>query len=114
MPFQDQTLKCKDCGKDFIWTASEQEFYQQKGFQNVPQRCQDCRKAKKAAIRGARKIYQAVCADCGKDCEVPFEPRQDRPVYCNDCYAKHKGEQAPVSAQPGDVPVQPTEEVPEA
>ena len=39
---------------------------------------------------GPRKMYKAVCADCGKECEVPFKPTQGRPVYCRDCYAKHK------------------------
>ena len=90
MAFQDQTLKCKDCGKDFIWTASEQEFYQQKGFQNAPQRCPECRAKKKADMRANRQMYKATCADCGKECEVPFQPREDRPVYCNECYPKHK------------------------
>jgi CxxC-x17-CxxC domain-containing protein len=33
-------------------------------------------------------MYSAVCAECGKDTKVPFEPRQGRPVYCNECYAK--------------------------
>lgn len=90
MAFQDQTLKCKDCGKDFVWTASEQEFYQQKGFQNPPQRCADCRQAKKAALRANRQMFKTVCADCGKECEVPFQPKDNRPVYCNECYPKHK------------------------
>jgi len=90
MPFQDQTLKCKDCGKDFIWTAAEQDFYQQKGFQNAPQRCQECRQKKKADMRATRRMFKTVCADCGKECEVPFEPKGDRPVYCNECYPKHR------------------------
>ncbi|MFC2174850.1 CxxC-x17-CxxC domain-containing protein [archaeon] len=37
-----------------------------------------------------RQTYKAVCADCGKDCDVPFKPTEGRPVYCRDCYAKHK------------------------
>jgi len=36
-----------------------------------------------------RKMYKAVCADCGKECEVPFKPMEGRPVYCRDCYRKH-------------------------
>lgn len=38
----------------------------------------------------AREMFKAVCADCGKDCEVPFKPREDRPVYCKDCFSKRK------------------------
>ena len=44
----DKTLKCKDCGKDFVFTAGEQEFYKEKGFTNEPVRCPECRKARKA------------------------------------------------------------------
>ena len=36
-----------------------------------------------------REMHKAKCADCGKDCEVPFKPSGDRPVYCRDCYRKH-------------------------
>ena len=39
---------------------------------------------------GQREMHKAVCADCHKECEVPFKPRQDRPVYCRDCFQKHK------------------------
>ena len=98
---QDKTLTCSDCGQEFTFTASEQEFFAQKGF-NTPSRCPDCRAARKAARQGGsssgssygsgggyggtRQMYPAVCAQCGKDTEVPFQPRGDRPVYCSDCY----------------------------
>ena len=39
---------------------------------------------------GPREMHKAVCADCGKDCEIPFKPKEDRPVYCKECFAKHK------------------------
>lgn len=45
----DKTLVCRDCGKDFIFTEGEQEFYKEKGFDNEPTRCIDCRRAKKTA-----------------------------------------------------------------
>ena len=41
--YQDKTLICKDCGKEFVFTAGEQEFYAEKGFENEPQRCRECR-----------------------------------------------------------------------
>lgn len=44
---EDKTLKCKECGKDFVFSAGEQEFYSQKGFQNEPVRCSPCRQARK-------------------------------------------------------------------
>ena len=40
--------------------------------------------------RPPREMHDATCGDCGKDCQVPFEPRNDKPVYCNDCFQDHK------------------------
>jgi len=42
------------------------------------------------SYRGDREMHDATCGDCGKQCQVPFEPRQDKPVYCNECFSKHK------------------------
>jgi len=39
---------------------------------------------------GAREMHKATCAECGKECEVPFKPSGDRPVYCQDCYKKRR------------------------
>lgn len=39
---------------------------------------------------GSRTMHNAVCSDCGKDTQVPFKPTEGRPVYCRDCYQKHK------------------------
>ena len=39
---------------------------------------------------GPREMHKATCADCGKECEVPFKPKEGRPVYCRDCYQKHR------------------------
>ena len=46
--------------------------------------------ARKNATRGERQMFDAVCASCGKTCKVPFQPREDRPVYCSECFAKMK------------------------
>ncbi|MEA5142834.1 MAG: zinc-ribbon domain containing protein [Oscillibacter sp.] len=88
--YQDKTIVCKDCGQEFTFTAGEQEFYAERGFQNEPQRCKACRNARKggAGREGGRQMYDAVCAECGKPCKVPFQPRDDRPVYCSDCFSK--------------------------
>lgn len=92
MAMQDKTLACVDCGNQFVFTAGEQEFYAQKGFTNAPTRCPACRAARKAqresggSYGGERQMYPAVCAQCGKETEVPFQPRGDKPVYCSDCY----------------------------
>lgn len=88
--YEDKTLICKECGKEFVFTAGEQEFYAERGFQNEPQRCKACRDARKAGRGngGTRQMYDAVCSACGKPCKVPFEPRGDRPVYCSDCFRR--------------------------
>lgn len=49
MEKQDKTIVCKDCGKEFVFTVGEQEFYEEKGFTNAPVRCKECRIAKKQA-----------------------------------------------------------------
>ncbi len=94
MGFEDKSIQCVDCGTDFIFSAAEQELFSSKGYMNDPKRCLPCRQARKArreaedpySFRPRRQMFQVVCAQCGKDCEVPFEPREGRPVYCSDCY----------------------------
>lgn len=43
MEFNDKTIVCRDCKNEFIFTAGEQEFYLQKGLDNEPKRCKECR-----------------------------------------------------------------------
>jgi len=88
--FEDKTLICKECGSEFIFTAGEQEFYDAKGFTNEPQRCKTCRDTRKSASRAEREMHTAVCASCGEEATVPFKPRDDRPVYCSECFAKSR------------------------
>lgn len=90
--FQDQTLQCRDCGRDFVWTASEQEFYQSKGFTNKPTRCAECRKNKKARMNGGRErqSFEITCSQCGRTDTVPFKPTEGRPVLCSDCFKRQK------------------------
>ena len=65
--YEDKTLICKECGKEFVFTAGEQEFYASKGFENEPQRCKACRQNRKNAAKPEREMYTAVCAACGKE-----------------------------------------------
>ena len=99
MSFQDKSIRCSDCGATFTFSAGEQEFFQSKGYTNEPKRCPACRQAKKAERNGSdnygyrsapRQMFPVKCAECGKDTEVPFEPRGDKPVYCSDCFRKVK------------------------
>lgn len=52
--YKDKTIKCVDCGTEFVFTARDQEFYAEKGFTNEPKRCRDCRNKKKAEKNGNR------------------------------------------------------------
>lgn len=42
---------------------------------------------------GPREMHHATCAECGNDCEVPFRPSEDRPVYCSNCFEKRRKEE---------------------
>jgi len=99
--YNDKDLNCKDCGRDFVFTVSEQEFYAEKGFTNEPGRCPECRAARKAQNRnnrgggggydrGQRQMYDTVCSACGKDPTVPFKPSGDKPVYCRECFQQRR------------------------
>jgi CxxC-x17-CxxC domain-containing protein len=114
MSYQDKTLVCRDCGQEFVFTAGEQEYYAQKGFTNEPRRCPSCRQARKAQQGGGygssygsgsygsgggygggyerapRQMFDAVCSNCGKETQVPFQPRGDKPVYCSECFAERR------------------------
>lgn len=118
----DRSLTCRDCGQEFVFTAGEQEFYQQRGFSD-PQRCPSCRQARKAQrtqsgydsngygsggggygggyssgggggySSGPRQLYPAVCSECGQETEVPFNPTPGKPVYCRDCFQSRRSTQ---------------------
>lgn len=94
---EDKYIACKDCGNEFLFSVSEQEFYAEKGFENEPGRCPDCRRARKqqrngygsgggSGYREERQMFKTVCAACGQETTVPFEPTGERPVYCRDCF----------------------------
>ena len=90
--YEDRNITCVDCGQEFVFTASEQAFYAEKGFTDAPKRCKACRQARKTERGGygPREMHKVTCSNCGKDAEVPFEPRGDRPVYCSDCFAQQR------------------------
>ncbi len=101
MAYVDKQISCQDCGKAFTFTASEQELFAQKGYQNDPKRCPDCRSARKdtrmatspagaTSSTGPRQFFTAVCSSCGGEARVPFQPRNDKPVYCSTCFSKIK------------------------
>ena len=94
--FEDRSIKCVDCGEDFIWTVGEQVFFHDKGLKNEPKRCKPCKQAKNerlAAIAAAQAAgvrqrieVSVTCAQCGQQTTVPFYPSQGRPVFCRSCF----------------------------
>lgn len=93
MTYQDKELTCKECGAAFTFSASEQAFYEEKGFKNDPSRCPSCRSARKqnnGGFRQQREMFTTTCSECGTECQVPFRPTEGKPVFCRDCFQAHK------------------------
>ena len=97
--YSDRILTCRDCGQEFTFTSGEQEFYASRNLTNDPSRCPSCRAARRTSGGGQSssrprqntgEYYETTCADCGRATSVPFIPREDRPVYCSDCFQTHR------------------------
>lgn len=100
----DQTVECRECGKEFAWTVADQEEASSRGHHHTPSRCAECRTARRQRRgdaahapshdgpggmgRQRREMHSAICAECGAQAQVPFVPRNDRPVYCSNCFEK--------------------------
>ena len=91
--YEDEKLVCEDCGKEFIFTAGEQEFYAEKGLVNKPKRCPECRTARRKNNRKKRRMYDAVCSKCGAQTQVPFKPVPGREVFCKNVSKNLKNNQ---------------------
>jgi len=93
---EDESIKCVDCGQDFVWTVGEQCFFRDKRLQNPPKRCKACKQAKNRRLAAielgitlgnrTRVEVEAKCAKCECITTVPFYPSQGRPVYCRACF----------------------------
>ncbi len=96
MPF-DLMLTCRECGKEFSFTTSQQSAHARRGFTNQPTRCTACRANRRAARTitwpssngNRRQTYPVACAGCGTDTTLPFKPGRDRPGYCPSCFKAH-------------------------
>ncbi|MCX6806539.1 MAG: zinc-ribbon domain-containing protein [Candidatus Berkelbacteria bacterium] len=88
MELKDQNLVCQDCGKEFVFTANDQKFFEEKGYQ-PPKRCPDCRKAKKQAKSSGQK-YEITCSKCGEKGYVPFEPKNPEGLLCENCFRESR------------------------
>ncbi|HLI27771.1 MAG TPA: zinc-ribbon domain containing protein [Chloroflexota bacterium] len=90
MSYTDKQLTCRECGRAFVFTAGEQAFFAEKGLVHQPQRCPECRAARRRERLGLqpRELHPVVCAACGVPTTVPFVPRHERPVYCSACFER--------------------------
>jgi CxxC-x17-CxxC domain-containing protein len=96
--YADKTLTCRDCSQSFVFTATEQQFFSERGFENNPSRCPECRSARRASggdrrssgFSGRREMVDVICSGCGKPAQVPFTPTNGRPVYCSDCFTSQR------------------------
>lgn len=95
----DKVLVCRNCGKDFIFSAAEQEFFASKGFSNEPSKCKDCRKLAKKEKDARSSVV--VCTHCGKTEPVTFTVAHPEFLLCGDCFDKLK----PVLTYPSPEPV---------
>ena len=99
MNLQEKSIDCFDCGITFTFSVEEQQAYQDHGYTHVPKRCLSCRESRKARqikncnlktpqynFQLERRLYSVTCFQCGKNTQVPFEPKAGRPVYCRECY----------------------------
>jgi CxxC-x17-CxxC domain-containing protein len=105
LDFKDIPLVCFDCKTNYVFSAEEQEAFHAKGLNHPPKRCPSCRAARAARKperkvekdkfpifmpSATRQLFTVTCSECGKETQVPFEPRAGRPVYCSDCYHKSR------------------------
>jgi CxxC-x17-CxxC domain-containing protein len=120
MEFVDRLLTCVDCGGEFIFTAGEQLFFQDKNFKNDPKRCKPCKSRRAAGATVApgagpaaagisRTETRTECSECGISTTVPFKPTQGRPVLCRQCF-KNKRPATPETAAAA--PAEPAATVP--
>jgi len=104
MPFDRERemfdAKCADCGNDCQLPFKPKD--------DRPVYCRECFQKHKPAPRSGggyggrsgggyggrddrpREMFDAKCADCGNECQIPFKPKEDRPVYCRECFQNHR------------------------
>lgn len=82
----DKVLECKNCGKDFIFSASEQEFFAERGYHNDPAKCKDCRKLAKKQKESRQSLV--TCTHCGRTEKVTFQVAHPQYLLCNNCFEK--------------------------
>jgi CxxC-x17-CxxC domain-containing protein len=112
MGFEDKSLTCRDCEKQFVFSGGEQEFFAAKGLVNEPKRCPNCRLLMRIQRNGedVNRVAEVSCAECGVPTRVPFQPKGYRPVYCAYCFQTKKRETQPEQAAESETEVEVSED----
>jgi len=84
--FLEKTRVCQECGRPFIWSADEQEYYVMRGFGHEPALCGECRLRRRDRMPRPPAEYKTICAKCAKGVYVPFASGEGRTAYCRDCF----------------------------
>jgi CxxC-x17-CxxC domain-containing protein len=111
MEISDRTVKCATCGRNFLFTAKEQEFFMGKGFKE-PRHCRECRQQRKQErdeaiaqatgqpLTSGREMFKVICAQCQRETLVPFKPITGKPVLCKDCFIAQRYGSQPLAIGP--------------
>jgi CxxC-x17-CxxC domain-containing protein len=86
MKYADKWFVCVDCGRQFMWDAGEQAWFEDKHLMNPPKRCKGCRDRRRdEQLHQPRQYFKVRCDSCGTEAFVPFVPQGIKPVYCRSC-----------------------------
>jgi len=84
--FSDVELLCKDCGKPFIFTAKEQQFFVKQGFEHVPTRCASCRTVLRQKREEGKQFVSLKCKVTGKIGRLPIEADDPNDAYTAEAF----------------------------
>ena len=87
--FKSEEKEAEEESKEETVEEETTEEVETENEEELKEDVEEAPKGEKRVDSFNREMYDAVCADCGKKCEVPFKPTEGRPVYCRDCYRKH-------------------------
>ncbi len=100
MAYPSKTVQCRQCGADYGLSGEELEFFAARGLDGSSGLCPNCRAQRRNEFaswnsgrglsRSGREMHTAVCYECGAETQVPFLPKEGRPVYCSACFEKQK------------------------
>ncbi len=114
MAYPSRSVSCRNCGAEYSLNGEELEFLAARGLDGSSGLCPGCRAIRRSQFaswnsgrglsRSSRELHTAICADCGAETQIPFLPKEGRPVYCSTCFEKRKAAAAPPPEAPPQTP----------